>query len=57
MERRTNDINQKSKDITGVGHIFLLKKKITLGKNSSSLMETYLSVRSCDFPWALTGDG
>lgn len=31
MARRTNDINQKSKDITGVDDIFLLQAKITLG--------------------------
>lgn len=34
MERRTNDINQKSKDITRLGQIFLLQTKTILGKNS-----------------------
>lgn len=34
MEGRTDDINQKSKDVTGMGRIFLLQMKITFGKNS-----------------------
>lgn len=34
MERRTDDVNQKSKDITGEGQIFLLQTKTTLGKSN-----------------------
>lgn len=51
MERRTNDINQKSKDITRVGQISALQTKKTLGKNSLWLMGD-VSVQNCAFPWA-----
>lgn len=51
MERRTDDVNQKSKDITGEGRIFLLQTKTTLGKSNLWLMGD-LSVHNCAFPWA-----
>lgn len=51
MERRTNGINQKSKDTIRVGQIFLLQTKTTLGKNSLWLMGD-LSVQNCAFTWA-----